>query len=192
MERIVQKIMLNKAALLTSQLNYEIGGGNRGCDNSNEGGKKNEVCREKSTSTEKHERHESKREERRNELRNKYKLKGGMDKLTQAMLKNKSAYLTSKLREETGREFEHGTKDETRIRNHSLRELREHKKSQMKEITKTHRESEIAREKKRSVIREKYQLRGSTKYNGSYESDIGHSHSGDSELRNKSTKCSIQ
>lgn len=189
MERAIRNIMLNKAALLTSNLNYENGG----VENSNEGGKtKNGVCREKSVLTEKHERRESEREEKRKELRNKHKLKGGMDKLTQAMLNNKNAYLTSKLKEEMGREFEHGTEDEKRIRNQSLREMREHRELQQKEIAKAHQKSEIVREKKRSEIREKYKLRGSTKYNGSYENDAGQAGSRESEQWNKSTKCLIQ
>ena len=177
MERIVQKMMLNKAVLLTSHLDYEIGGGSRGGESSKEGGEK--VGREKSVLAEKHERRESERKEKRNELRNKHKLKG-MDKLTQAMLNNKSAYLTSKLKEETGREFEHGTKDEKRIRNQSLREMRGHRKFQQKEISKAHQNNEIVREKRRNELREKYRLRGSTRYNENCESDVGQTHSGQS------------
>ena len=193
MDKVVRVMLASKATSLTSDLKEEIGGGH-----TDKGKTKDKVCQQRVISKE-HQKHAYAREERRNELRNKYKLKG-MDKFTQAMLTNKSAFLTSKLKEESDRAFDHNDhKRKTKIQNKLLKNMKEQRLCQQNEIAKAHQKSENAREKRRTEIRNKYLLKGSTDYNvGFYhnikrdENDVRQVSKGEGELRSGSKRCSIQ
>lgn len=101
------------------------------------------------------------REEKRLEMRNKYRL-NGMDVFTQAMLSNKKAFIASQangdVSEKIPANYTPNSKSETRLNNKSLKAMRVHSQIEAKEIEKKHKNRKIERERTCQKMRAKYKL----------------------------------
>ena len=94
-----------------------------------------------------------------------------MDKVTQAMLANKAAALKSDVNNFggfLGDDEEARTKADDKRKQKSLNEWEERRERQRSERAEVHRKREEEREKMRSGIRNKYRLKGSQSYDGTY------------------------
>ena len=119
-----------------------------------------------------------------------------MDKVTQAMLACKAESLGLK---EEGGIFLSNQEEKTHSKI-SVDEMEARRLRQQKEIAISHQQRKDKREEVRAEIRNKYRLKGSPEYSGSYYTkrkwnDTGQSNSGDGEQELRtgfSKKCSVQ
>ncbi|XP_066935529.1 complexin-like [Clytia hemisphaerica] len=127
-----------------------------------------------------------------------------MDKVTQAMVAHKASALKSDMKSFGGGligdenpEDEQREKAETKRRHNSLKDMEERRERQRAERQEVHRKREEDREKVRSDIRNKYKLKGSQSYDGSYGNNKGsneHQLSQQTEeiCQQEEKSCSIQ
>lgn len=122
-----------------------------------------------------------------------------MDKVTQAMLASKAESLASNLEGASGQYLT--TKEEKsnlKKKEKSVNEMEAKRIQQQKDIALAHQKRNIEREEMRNNIRNKYRLKGSPEYSGSYymnrKKDTGQSNIGEDELQSgeESKKCSVQ
>ena len=93
-----------------------------------------------------------------------------MDKVTQAMLANKTETLTSHLVVGDSEKFltNEEEKSHSKKREKSINEMEANRLQQQKDIEIAHQQRKDKREEMRNNIRNKYRLKGSLQYSGSY------------------------
>ena len=122
-----------------------------------------------------------------------------MDKVTQAMLANKTETLTSHLVVGDSEKFltNEEEKSHSKKREKSINEMEANRLQQQKDIEIAHQQRKDKREEMRNNIRNKYRLKGSPQYSGSYykkrnNDDKGQNSNSEDEIQINDKKCSIQ
>lgn len=123
-----------------------------------------------------------------------------MDKVTQAMLAYKVDSLAPNFKGDVDEKFLTTQEKESHLkeREKSINEMEASRLQQQKDIALHHQQRNNEREEMRNNIRNKYQLKGSPGYTGSYYTnhnkiDTGKPNSGEIKLRSsRFKKCSVQ